>query len=81
MESNGEKKMVPQGSGPAEAGSREVESSAEKKGRGPLYPVRPHEPDCAFYLRTGYCRYGSGCRFNHPVKKMVNLNQGPLMFF
>ncbi|KAK1353647.1 Zinc finger CCCH domain-containing protein 3 [Heracleum sosnowskyi] len=32
------------------------------------YPVRPGEPDCSFYMRTGSCGYGANCRFNHPVK-------------
>ncbi|XP_062021369.1 uncharacterized protein LOC133737924 [Rosa rugosa] len=31
-----------------------------------LYPDRPGEPDCIYYLRTGLCGYGSNCRFNHP---------------
>ncbi|KAI3756091.1 hypothetical protein L1987_55904 [Smallanthus sonchifolius] len=31
-----------------------------------LYPDRPGEPDCIYYLRTGFCGYGSRCRFNHP---------------
>ncbi|XP_008799415.2 zinc finger CCCH domain-containing protein 66-like isoform X3 [Phoenix dactylifera] len=31
-----------------------------------LYPDRPGEPDCIYYLRTGYCGYGSNCRYNHP---------------
>ncbi|XWS14042.1 hypothetical protein CRYUN_Cryun36dG0089800 [Craigia yunnanensis] len=36
-------------------------------GGGPeSYPVRPHEADCIYYLRTGFCGYGSRCRFNHP---------------
>ncbi|GMH28426.1 hypothetical protein Nepgr_030269 [Nepenthes gracilis] len=30
------------------------------------YPERPGEPDCIFYLRNGFCGYGSRCRFNHP---------------
>ncbi|KAL3849015.1 hypothetical protein ACJIZ3_010897 [Penstemon smallii] len=31
-----------------------------------LYPERPGEPDCLYYLRTGICGYGINCRFNHP---------------
>ncbi|EYU43139.1 hypothetical protein ABFS82_08G117600 [Erythranthe guttata] len=31
-----------------------------------VYPDRPGEPDCIYYLRTGACGYGSNCRFNHP---------------
>ncbi|KAD5317278.1 hypothetical protein R6Q59_032611 [Mikania micrantha] len=30
------------------------------------YPERPGEADCIYYLRTGFCGYGSRCRFNHP---------------
>ncbi|XP_076916844.1 zinc finger CCCH domain-containing protein 34-like isoform X2 [Bidens hawaiensis] len=30
------------------------------------YPDRPDEADCIYYLRTGFCGYGSRCRFNHP---------------
>ncbi|XP_010248778.1 PREDICTED: zinc finger CCCH domain-containing protein 67 isoform X2 [Nelumbo nucifera] len=32
------------------------------------YPQRSDEPDCSYYLRTGTCRYGSNCRFNHPIR-------------
>ncbi|PIN08164.1 CCCH-type Zn-finger protein [Handroanthus impetiginosus] len=36
-------------------------------GGGPeSYPERPDEPDCSYYLRTGFCGYGNRCRFNHP---------------
>ncbi|XP_071737299.1 zinc finger CCCH domain-containing protein 34-like [Rutidosis leptorrhynchoides] len=30
------------------------------------YPERQDEADCIYYLRTGFCGYGSRCRFNHP---------------
>nr|XP_043607864.1 zinc finger CCCH domain-containing protein 34-like [Erigeron canadensis] len=30
------------------------------------YPERPEEADCIYYLRTGFCGYGTRCRFNHP---------------
>ncbi|KAK2393939.1 Zinc finger C-x8-C-x5-C-x3-H type family protein [Trifolium repens] len=30
------------------------------------YPLRPDEIDCTYYLRTGFCGFGSRCRFNHP---------------
>ncbi|KAL4312858.1 hypothetical protein GQ457_01G030920 [Hibiscus cannabinus] len=30
------------------------------------YPERPNEADCIYFLRTGFCGYGSRCRFNHP---------------
>jgi hypothetical protein len=30
------------------------------------YPQHPGEPDCSYYIRTGLCRFGATCRFNHP---------------
>ncbi|KAK9293189.1 hypothetical protein L1049_021178 [Liquidambar formosana] len=39
------------------------------------YPERPGEPDCSYYIRTGLCRFGAMCRFNHPPnRKMVIAN-------
>ena len=32
----------------------------------PQPPVRPGEPDCAFYMKTGRCKFGVKCVFNHP---------------
>ncbi|AQK96643.1 Zinc finger CCCH domain-containing protein 37 [Zea mays] len=29
-------------------------------------PIRQGEVDCSFYMKTGSCKYGSICRFNHP---------------
>ncbi|KAJ4954661.1 hypothetical protein NE237_011444 [Protea cynaroides] len=31
-----------------------------------LYPERPGESECLYYMRTGSCGYGARCRFNHP---------------
>ncbi|KAL7172209.1 hypothetical protein ACSBR2_031829 [Camellia fascicularis] len=31
-----------------------------------LYPERPGEPDCAYFVRNGTCGYGIKCRYNHP---------------
>ncbi|KAL2482237.1 Zinc finger CCCH domain-containing protein 33 [Forsythia ovata] len=33
------------------------------------YPVRESEPDCPYYIRTGLCRFGATCRFNHPPNR------------
>jgi len=32
-----------------------------------LLPQRPNEPDCIYYLRNGRCKYGSTCKFHHPL--------------
>ncbi|PWA94350.1 zinc finger CCCH domain-containing protein 67 [Artemisia annua] len=29
-------------------------------------PLRPNEQPCFFYLRNRDCKFGSGCKFNHP---------------
>nr|XP_043616936.1 zinc finger CCCH domain-containing protein 67-like [Erigeron canadensis] len=33
------------------------------------YPLRPDAEDCSYYVRTGMCKFGSNCKFNHPLKK------------
>lgn len=49
-----------------------VQSSDKEDGNGgggddsSIYPDRPGEPDCIYFLRTGLCGYGATCRFNHP---------------
>ncbi|KAL2325275.1 hypothetical protein Fmac_024333 [Flemingia macrophylla] len=45
-------------------------SSGEAMDSGP-YPERPGEPDCSYYIRTGVCRFGATCRFNHPPNRKL----------
>ncbi|KAL5544009.1 hypothetical protein UlMin_007793 [Ulmus minor] len=45
---------------------------SESGSRKYQYPVRPEAEDCAFYLKTGSCKFGSNCKFNHPVRKKTN---------
>eukprot|EP00959_Pyramimonas_sp_CCMP1952_P293044 6128812-Pyramimonas_sp.AAC.3 len=33
------------------------------------YPIRPGEPECDFFLRTGHCSFGTRCKFHHPPEK------------
>ncbi|XP_074573225.1 zinc finger CCCH domain-containing protein ZFN-like isoform X2 [Curcuma longa] len=33
---------------------------------GDIFPERPNEPDCQYYLKTGTCKYTSSCKYNHP---------------
>ncbi|GER55926.1 zinc finger CCCH domain-containing protein 32 [Striga asiatica] len=43
-------------------------------GGGPeSYPERPGEPDCMYYLRTGFCGYRNRCRFNHPRDRSLTI--------
>jgi len=32
----------------------------------PLFPVRPNEPICQYYMKHGSCKFGQSCKFNHP---------------
>ncbi|KAG4203271.1 hypothetical protein ERO13_A05G391200v2 [Gossypium hirsutum] len=44
--------------------------SSETMESGP-YPERPGEPDCSYYIRTGLCRFGAICCFNHPPNRKL----------
>ncbi|GJN25132.1 hypothetical protein PR202_gb12922 [Eleusine coracana subsp. coracana] len=35
------------------------------------YPERVGEPDCSYYMRTGLCRFGMTCKFNHPPDRKL----------
>ncbi|XP_057507551.1 zinc finger CCCH domain-containing protein 37 isoform X1 [Actinidia eriantha] len=35
-------------------------------------PIRLGEVDCPFYLKTGSCKYGATCRYNHPERYAIN---------
>lgn len=35
------------------------------------YPERPGEADCSYYMRTGTCRFGMTCKFNHPPNRAL----------
>ncbi|KAG8069031.1 hypothetical protein GUJ93_ZPchr0005g14386 [Zizania palustris] len=30
------------------------------------YPERPGEPECPFYMKNGFCKFGVECKFHHP---------------
>lgn len=62
-ESNGEDK--------SENGA-EVDKKGGESKRRYQYPVRPEAEDCSFYLKTGNCKFGSNCKFNHPVRRKNN---------
>ncbi|KAF9671660.1 hypothetical protein SADUNF_Sadunf12G0070700 [Salix dunnii] len=37
--------------------------------RSHQYPVRPEADDCAFYMKTGTCKFEANCKFNHPLRR------------
>ncbi|WVZ71765.1 hypothetical protein U9M48_020309 [Paspalum notatum var. saurae] len=30
------------------------------------FPERPGQPECEHYMKTGTCKYGAACKYNHP---------------
>ncbi|XP_004962573.1 zinc finger CCCH domain-containing protein 66-like [Setaria italica] len=42
----------------------------ESMEHGP-FPERIGEPDCSYYMRTGLCRFGATCKFNHPPNRKL----------
>ena len=30
------------------------------------FPERPGQPECQYYMRTGDCKFGGTCKYNHP---------------
>lgn len=43
-------------------------------------PIRPGETDCPFYVKTGSCKFGSNCRYNHPDRILVNAPSAVMPF-
>lgn len=37
-----------------------------------LFPERPGEPACQYYLKTGDCKFGSSCRYHHPPDWVIS---------
>ncbi|KAL2900438.1 Zinc finger CCCH domain-containing protein 32 [Bienertia sinuspersici] len=53
---------------PAEWGETGLEESMWRLGLAgrETYPERPGVSDCVYYMRTGFCGFGTRCRYNHP---------------
>lgn len=30
------------------------------------FPERPGQPECAYFMKTGVCKFKSACKFHHP---------------
>ncbi|XP_062205425.1 zinc finger CCCH domain-containing protein 8-like isoform X2 [Phragmites australis] len=41
-----------------------------------ILPVRPSEPLCSFYAKTGRCKFGAKCKFNHPKHIQISPLRG-----
>ncbi|GAB4848039.1 hypothetical protein Ancab_002699 [Ancistrocladus abbreviatus] len=34
------------------------------------FPERPGQPECAYFMKTGNCKYKSACRYHHPGSRL-----------
>ncbi|GFZ18995.1 zinc finger C-x8-C-x5-C-x3-H type family protein [Actinidia rufa] len=39
------------------------------------HPVRSDAEDCSYYMRTGTCKFGLNCKFNHPPRRKNQVAQ------
>lgn len=39
--------------------------------RDNVFPERPDQPECQFYMKTGDCKFGAVCRFHHPKERLI----------
>lgn len=37
-----------------------------------LFPERPGQPECQYYIKTGDCKFRSSCRYHHPPELVVS---------
>lgn len=72
-ESNGGLEDSKSVDGDGDNGGSESESENKVEKRGFVYPVRPGAEDCSFYMRTGSCKFGSSCKFNHPLPVKIQV--------
>lgn len=31
-----------------------------------VFPERPGQPECQYYMKTGDCKFGASCKYHHP---------------
>jgi serine/threonine-protein kinase/endoribonuclease IRE1 len=46
----------------------------------PNFPLRPGKQHCEFYTKTGHCKYGHECVFDHPPEYAVALTEQGLPY-
>ncbi|CAL9113136.1 unnamed protein product [Musa acuminata var. zebrina] len=57
--------LMPAYSGPLTPVSSSVGPSNASR-QGDMFPERPGQPECQFYMRTGDCKFGATCKYHHP---------------
>lgn len=57
---------APAYTGPYSSISSSMGPSSSSYDKEHPFPERPGQPECQYYMRTGDCKFGSSCRYNHP---------------
>ncbi len=71
----GEGGTDPTGGGRFVSGGRADREEGHQSG----LPVRPGVQECAFFMKTGMCKYGSDCRWHHPPEKQADGGMAAMM--
>ena len=37
-----------------------------------VFPERPGQPECQYYMKTGDCKFESSCRYHHPPELVTS---------
>ncbi|KAK9155507.1 hypothetical protein Sjap_002987 [Stephania japonica] len=37
-----------------------------------LYPDRPEQPECQYYMKNGSCKFGLACKYHHPKERALS---------
>ncbi|KAA3452508.1 zinc finger CCCH domain-containing protein 37 [Gossypium australe] len=48
-----------------------IVSNAELVGTQTVYPQRPGQTECDYYMKTGECKFGDRCKFHHPIDRLT----------
>lgn len=51
---------------------------ADEQGFILTFPQRQGATLCDFYAKTGFCKFGDSCKFDHPLQYAVRLNRDKL---
>ncbi|KAJ6816576.1 zinc finger CCCH domain-containing protein 5-like [Iris pallida] len=41
-----------------------------------MFPERPGQPECQYYMRTGDCKFGPTCKYHHPPDRIPRIDCG-----
>ncbi|CAA6669079.1 unnamed protein product [Spirodela intermedia] len=65
---------VPAYPGPYQSTSSSADPSVSGR-RESLFPERPGQPECQYYMKTGDCKFGPTCKYDHPRERgMLKMN-------